>query len=122
VGGDDQPLPGPSGAFSSRYFETSRVIVSALASRARECWPAAYRLSPMTRSVVGVHEAKTQLSRLLGRVEAGEEIDLARRGKVIATLVPVRRRAPRLGSMPEIVVADDFDAPLPPEIADALGA
>lgn len=76
----------------------------------------------MTNSVVGVHEAKTHLSRLLERVEAGEEIQLARRGKVVARLVPVRRPSPRLGSMPEIVVSDDFDAPLPRDIADALGA
>ncbi|MDP9444794.1 MAG: type II toxin-antitoxin system prevent-host-death family antitoxin [Actinomycetota bacterium] len=75
----------------------------------------------MTKSVVSVHEAKTHLSRLLERVEAGEEIDVARRGKVVATLVPARRPAPRLGSMPGIVVADDFDAPLPPEIAHPLG-
>jgi len=41
----------------------------------------------MTKSVVNVHEAKTHLSRLLERVEAGEEIDLARRGKVIAQVL-----------------------------------
>jgi prevent-host-death family protein len=76
----------------------------------------------MTKSVVGVHDAKTHLSRLLARVEAGEEIDLARRGRVVATLVPARRASPRLGSMPQIVIADDFDAALPPDIADALGA
>jgi prevent-host-death family protein len=76
----------------------------------------------MTKSVVNVHEAKTHLSRLLQRVEAGEEIDVARRGKVVATLVPVSRPRPRLGSMPGIVIADDFDAPLPPDIAEPLGA
>lgn len=76
----------------------------------------------MTKAVVGVHQAKTHLSRLLERVEAGEEIDLARRGRIIATLVPARRPSPRLGSMPQIVVADDFDAPLPPDIAGNLGA
>jgi prevent-host-death family protein len=76
----------------------------------------------MTNSVVGIHEAKTHLSRLIERVEAGEEIQLARRGKVVAKLVPVRRPSPRLGSMPEIVLGDDFDAPLPRDIADAMGA
>ncbi|CAN5840434.1 MAG: type II toxin-antitoxin system prevent-host-death family antitoxin [Euzebyales bacterium] len=76
----------------------------------------------MTKSVVNVHEAKTHLSRLLERVEAGEEIDLARRGTVIATLVPARPPAPRLGTMPGIRVGDDFDAPLPDDLAEALGA
>lgn len=75
----------------------------------------------MTKSVVNVHAAKTHLSRLLERVEAGEEIDLARRGRVIATLVPVRRPAPQLGTMTGIEISDDFDSPLPPDLADALG-
>ncbi|HEV8056156.1 MAG TPA: type II toxin-antitoxin system prevent-host-death family antitoxin [Nocardioidaceae bacterium] len=75
----------------------------------------------MAKSVVSVHEAKTHLSRLLQRVEAGEEIDVARRGKVVATLVPGRRPRPRLGLMPDIAVADDFDAPLPSDIAKPLG-
>lgn len=71
--------------------------------------------------MVDVHEAKTHLSRLLERVESGEEIDLARRGRVIATLVPVRGRVPRLGTMPHLVIAEDFDAPLPGDLAEALG-
>jgi prevent-host-death family protein len=37
---------------------------------------------------VNVHEAKTQLSRLLERVEAGEQITIARAGKPVADLVP----------------------------------
>ena len=76
----------------------------------------------MTKSVVNVHEAKTELSRLLARVEAGEEIDVARRGRVIATLVPARGRVPRLGSMPGIRIGADFDDPLPDGLADALGS
>lgn len=79
----------------------------------------------MTKSTVGVHEAKTHLSRLLDRVAAGEEIDIARRGEIIARLVPAgRRRSARvLGFDAGVVVLhDDFDAPLPDEIADAFGA
>lgn len=76
----------------------------------------------MTNSVVNVHDAKTHLSRLLQRVEAGEEIDLARRGKVIARLVPAVGGRPKLGTMPEIRISEDFDAPLPADIAEALGA
>jgi len=41
--------------------------------------------------VVNVHEAKTQLSRLLERVEAGEHITIARAGKPVADLVPHAR-------------------------------
>lgn len=70
-------------------------------------------------SSVNIHEAKTQLSRLLERVEAGEEIVIARAGKPVARLVPYAEGgAPRaLGSMRgQIWIADDFDAPLPPEV------
>jgi prevent-host-death family protein len=74
--------------------------------------------------VVGVHEAKTHLSQLLARAEAGEEIAIARRGEVVARLVPVRRAGRRqLGlDAGRVVVADDFDAPLPDDLAEALGA
>ena len=37
---------------------------------------------------VNVHEAKTHLSKLLERVEAGEEIVVARAGRPVARLVP----------------------------------
>jgi len=43
-------------------------------------------------SEVKVAEAKAKLSALLDRVERGEEITIARRGKRIARLVPVQRR------------------------------
>jgi prevent-host-death family protein len=47
-------------------------------------------------SSVNVHEAKTHLSRLLERVEAGEEVVIARAGRPVARLVPyVRRTEPR---------------------------
>ena len=48
-------------------------------------------------ATVNVHEAKTQLSRLLARVEAGEDVTIARRGKPVARLVPCapnRKRQP----------------------------
>ena len=64
---------------------------------------------------VGVHEAKTHLSRLLEDVMAGEEVVITRRGEEIASLVPVRRTAVRqLGvDRSRFIVPDDFDAPLP---------
>ena len=70
---------------------------------------------------INVHEAKTHLSRLLERVEAGEEIVLARNGKAVARLVPVGRSARRPGAMKgRIRIRRDFEAPLPPQIAKAL--
>ena len=49
---------------------------------------------------VNIHEAKTHFSRLVERVEAGEEILIARAGRPVARLVPLRavtqRRRPGL--------------------------
>lgn len=69
--------------------------------------------------VVNVHEAKTQLSRLLERVEAGESITIARAGKPIADLVPHPRRTVRLGSLAGRLTYDDatFDEP-DPDVTD----
>ena len=68
---------------------------------------------------VNVHEAKTHLSRLLARVARGEEVVIARAGKPVARLVPMTRpKGPRvLGrDKGKLVIAEDFDAPLPPEL------
>lgn len=62
---------------------------------------------------VNIHDAKTHLSRLVERVEAGEEITLARAGRPVAKLVPyVRSNAPRQPGLWRglFVVPDDFDA------------
>lgn len=80
----------------------------------------------MTKSVVhvGVHEAKTHLSRLLERVEAGEEVVIDRRGRPVARLTAIdTERIPRFDTdRGAVVIADDFDAPLPADIAGAFGA
>ncbi|MDN5837078.1 MAG: type II toxin-antitoxin system Phd/YefM family antitoxin [Nitrosospira sp.] len=65
---------------------------------------------------INIHEAKTNLSRLVENVAAGEEIVIAKAGKAMARLVP-------LGAMPkrrtlgvfkgQLNVPDDFDKPLP---------
>lgn len=68
---------------------------------------------------VNVHQAKTQLSQLLHRVEAGEEVIIARAGKPIARLVAVQAGSTDrpLGIDAGIVrVARDFDAPLPEDL------
>jgi len=73
-------------------------------------------------TMVGVHEAKTHLSRLLRRVSAGEEIVIARGGEPIARLVPVHSRERRVLGRDRgaFEVPEDFDAPLPPEIIEAF--
>jgi prevent-host-death family protein len=73
---------------------------------------------------VNVHEAKTHLSRLLRRVEAGEEVVISRGGKPIARLVPVQRKgARRLGGDRGLLeVPEEFDAPLPPEVLRGFAA
>lgn len=71
---------------------------------------------------INVHEAKTQLSQLLRRVAAGEEIIIARSGKPIARLVPIEKPPSRMIGMDAglFQVPDDFDAPLPPDILAAF--
>jgi prevent-host-death family protein len=64
---------------------------------------------------VNVHEAKTHFSKLLQRVEAGEQVIIAKAGKPVARLVAIKpKRAPRhLGTgKGDFVVPDDFDAPM----------
>jgi prevent-host-death family protein len=67
--------------------------------------------------MVNVYEAKTQLSDLLKRVEAGEDIVIARAGTPVVRLVPVERRTgkrPGRGSLKgKIWMSDDFDDPMP---------
>lgn len=71
---------------------------------------------------VGVHEAKTQLSKLLARVESGEEIAITNRGRVVARLVPPVQPRPGMvlgtGVGDGSWIADDFDAPLDDELLD----
>ena len=72
---------------------------------------------------VNTYQAKTQLSRLLRRVAAGEEITIANRGVPVARLVPVSSRKPvrQLGAYGDTIkISEDFDAPLPDEILDAF--
>ena len=72
---------------------------------------------------VGVHEAKTHLSRLLEDVAAGEEVTITRRGEPVARLVAPETKPKRVFGAHRgmIVIGDDFDDPLPPDIAEALG-
>ncbi len=87
----------------------------------------------MTESV-SVYEAKTHLSKLLARVEAGEDFVITRNGKPVATIAaaPVRRPIDALGKLKgQIWMAEGWDefteqdardwfdgAVFPPETAD----
>ena len=65
--------------------------------------------------VVNVHQAKTELSRLLARVEAGEIVVIARRGEPVARLVACKAPAKRQPDVlkGKVVVPDSFFDPLP---------
>jgi prevent-host-death family protein len=75
--------------------------------------------------IVNIYEAKTHLSRLLREVASGAEIVIAKDGHPLARLVPVERVSGKreLGfAAGRVTVADDFDAPLPPDVQDAFDA
>ena len=72
---------------------------------------------------INIHEAKAQLSSLIARAEAGEEIIIARANKPVVRLVPVApaNSQRRLGEAKGLVrMAADFDE-LPDEILSAYG-
>lgn len=65
-----------------------------------------------------IHEAKTGLSSLLQRAAAGEEIVIARDGEPVAKLVAIQRKRRRAFGLDRgrVEIAEDFDAPLSPEL------
>ena len=72
---------------------------------------------------VNIHHAKTHLSKLIERVQGGEEIVVAKAGKPVAKLVPLARpRKPRVPGRGRgtLTMSEDFDAPLPDDILDAI--
>lgn len=71
---------------------------------------------------VGVHEAKTQLSKLLRLVDSGQEVEIMRNGAPVARLVPMGTAASRrFGTERDrFVVPEDFDAPLPAEVLQSF--
>ena len=69
--------------------------------------------------MLNVHEAQAQLAQLLERARQGEEIIIAEAGRPVACLVLIDRpTAPRVpgSAAGQVVIADDFDAPLPESI------
>jgi prevent-host-death family protein len=74
----------------------------------------------MTR--VNVHEAKTQLSKLLERAHAGEEIVIAKNGKPYARLVPLEAARAREPGLLQGELEDTFFDPLPDDELEAWEA
>ena len=71
---------------------------------------------------VNIYEAKTKLSQLVDRAEAGEEIIIARSGRPAALLIAFRspavvRKPGRMRG--RVRISPDFDAPLPGHLFDS---
>ena len=74
-------------------------------------------------TTINVHEAKTNLSKLLVRVASGEEIIIAKSGKPVAKLVPISKEAKTRvpgSAKGKILIEKEFDSPLPEEILRAF--
>jgi prevent-host-death family protein len=68
---------------------------------------------------VNLYEAKTRLSELVERAAGGDEVVIAKAGVPKARLVPLARKAPprKPGAWKgRVLVAADFDAPLPEDV------
>lgn len=72
---------------------------------------------------VNIHEAKTQLSKLLLEVQQGNDIIIAKAGKPIARLIQIitlpATRVPG-SAAGRVMVKDDFNDPLPGDTLDAF--
>jgi prevent-host-death family protein len=69
-------------------------------------------------TVVNIHDAKTNLSRILEEVEAGAEVIIARNGRPIARLIRIKAAPRRPGALKgRLRLRRDFDDPLPEEVA-----
>ena len=68
-----------------------------------------------------MHEAKTDLSRLVERALSGEDVVISRAGVPVLRLVPIATRGKRkLGQWAgRVKMSADFDAPLSDEDLDA---
>lgn len=73
--------------------------------------------------IANIHQAKSQLSKLVDRALKGEEVIIARAGTPVVRLVPIRgEEGPREGGQwsGKVRIADDFDD-LPDDVAAAFG-
>jgi len=72
--------------------------------------------------IVPLAEAKNNLSKLVDDAASGKVITIAKHGRALACLVPVKKpRGQRIGLMKgKLVLREDFDAPLPDDMLDAF--
>jgi prevent-host-death family protein len=72
---------------------------------------------------VNIHQAKTQLSRLIERALQGEEVTIAKAGHPVVRLTPIRPDVPTLGTARGTVkMKPGWDAPMEPaEIEKVFG-
>ncbi len=69
---------------------------------------------------VNMHEAKSDLSRLVAQARQGEEVIIMRAGKPVARLVPIpEERSPGL-ARGRLRIGPDFDAALPEDVLDTF--
>lgn len=74
-------------------------------------------------TTVNIHHAKTQLSMLLARVVEGEEIIIAKAGKPVALLSPIKEKMKKRepgSAKGKIVISKDFEKPLPKHLLEAF--
>lgn len=77
----------------------------------------------MSAAVVNIHEAKTNLSRLVEEVAMGSEIIIAKAGRPVAKLTPLIPKKPTIRFdllKGKIKISRDFNAPLPPAVSRAF--
>ncbi len=70
-------------------------------------------------TTLNIHEAKTHFSKIIARVQRGEDVVIAKAGKPVARVVPISspKKPRRPGSAAgKITYADDFLAPLPESV------
>jgi prevent-host-death family protein len=74
-------------------------------------------------STYNIHQAKSQLSKLIEAVQRGESVTIAKAGKPVAVLGPVRARSipRRRGFLKgQIQLGPEFDEPLPSDVLEAF--
>ena len=70
-------------------------------------------MSSDTAAQFNIHDAKTNLSRIIERVERGEEIIISRAGHPVAKVIPLTRRVDRAGRgslRGTLVITEDWDS------------
>ena len=69
---------------------------------------------------VNLHQAKSELSKLVVRAQAGEEVIITRSGKPVIRLTPIREDRVPGSALGQIWISPDFDQPLPDELFESF--